>query len=195
MRFCGIVLLAVCGWTQTAATAERHVALSFDVYGAGLHVLHVDLAATIEGAGYTATADIASQGLTDLMLRWRSRMQSTGRLTDGHARPTEHRREGEWRLNQRRTRLTYAEDGSVDVEVVPPPEEDDRPPVPPAQRRNTADLLSALVPALVDERAANCRFTTDAGATTSRWNRWRRRTCRRPSMACSRAGRCAAPSG
>lgn len=158
MRFCVVTVLALCGLALPAAAAERRISLGFDIYGAGLHALHVDLGAVVDGDHYTATTDVVSQGLTDLILRWRSHQLSTGRLVEGRARPSEHRRDGEWRFSERHVRLTYTDDGNVAVEAVPPPAEDDRPPVPPAQRRNTADLLSALLPAMLDLGATDCRY-------------------------------------
>ncbi|MEQ9638693.1 MAG: DUF3108 domain-containing protein [Alphaproteobacteria bacterium] len=158
MRVLRIVVLVVCGYVLPAGAAERRISLSFDIYSAGLHALHIDLGAAIEGSRYMTTADVATQGFTDLMLRWRSRMVSTGRLVDGYARPAEHQRDGEWRFNRRVTRMTYAGDGNVAVVVEPEPEDDDRPPVALADRRNTVDLLSALTPALLDRRAADCDY-------------------------------------
>ena len=174
-----VYLVLLCMVALPMSAQARQVSISYDMFAGGLHALTATLTITRSSPEYAIRAELDTQGFIDFLVRWRSEQRSEGALRDHRAVPNLHTRDGEWRFQNRSTRLTYQADGDVEATIEPPPEADDRTPVSPAQRRGTIDLLSLVVQgAYAPDAATACqgkaeifdgRRRYDVGFTAAGW--------------------------
>jgi uncharacterized protein DUF3108 len=130
-----LVLLPLSG----AAVAET-TSLRVEVYGLmGLHVLTLHSSVDEVGDRYTITTDYATRGLAGIFADLSTKATVQGRLGNPAPHPVSFQRETRRNGADRREKVVYRPDGSVDGSSTPPPPE----PVPAAQARGTVDNLTA----------------------------------------------------
>lgn len=149
--------LAAIGWGS--AMADDRVALTYEVYSGGFHVMNLELEIGLAPESYELTARYRTVGLLSWVLPWNSVARSEGRVQNGAVQPVFHRVQGKVHGRDRWVQIAYR-DGMVDqVDIYPPPSDDwDREAVSEEARRYAADPMSVIMAALHDLKVSGeCR--------------------------------------
>jgi len=136
----GLLLVVGAALAQSPPQSDR-VAMRFEVFGrAGLHVLTNRTEIEEVGERYSVVSELTTRGLTGLLVDLADHSKVRGRLTADTALPeafsSEVRRNGE----DRRDRVDYRDDGSIEGSASPPPIT----PIAQVQMRGTVDALTAF---------------------------------------------------
>jgi uncharacterized protein DUF3108 len=136
----GLLLVIGAALAQSPPQSDR-VAMRFEMFSrAGLHVLTNRTEIDEVGERYAIVSELTTRGLTGLLVDLADHSKVRGRLTADSALPEAF--SGEVRRNgaDRRDRVDYRDDGSIEGSASPPPIT----PIAPAQRRGTVDALTAF---------------------------------------------------
>ena len=151
----GVALLAALLFALTArpAMSAEAVALGYEGYLGGLHLLSAEVELVSDDSSYRMVTRATGTGLFGWLLAWRSTAVTEGVVNpDGSLRPLRHSREIAQRgRNPKALEIEYREDG---VPLVARMRVGDEAKFRPAKkRRNTIDPLSAVT-AIIDQMAA-----------------------------------------
>jgi hypothetical protein len=114
--------------------------LRVEVYGLmGLHVLTLHSKVEETGDRYAITTDYATRGIAGLLVDLSTKAEVRGRLQSSGAQPISFRRETRRNGEDRREKVDYRPDGTVDGSSTPPPPT----PLPATAGRGTVDNLTA----------------------------------------------------
>ncbi len=131
-----LVLAALTG----AAVAADTTSLRIEVYGLmGMHVLTLHSSVDEAGDHYAITTDYATRGIAGLVVDLSTKAEVRGRLGASAPRPVSFRRDTRRNGEDRRDKVDYRPDGTVEGSSTPAPPE----PVSPAAARGTVDNLTA----------------------------------------------------
>lgn len=143
-----VVLAAIAGFltpTVVASPIERSgLSLDYEVYFSGFHLATADIEVDLLPDAYQVRLAAESSGLLGVFSAWSTTAESVGGRAGGAVAPQLHRVERPRDDDIKITRMTFAEDGTVDV-LVTPGNETDGGGVPEALRRGAVDPLSAAV--------------------------------------------------
>jgi len=140
---CGAALALLLAWLPpSAARAEAPLAVEYDAFVAGFPALTFDFEVELERSSYRVTGGARTNGLADVLMHYRMRTESDGRVLGAALVPALHqtRSDGHWRL--RTTHLVFA-GAEVEAEVTPPVEH----PLAPDIVAGALDPLTAILAA------------------------------------------------
>jgi len=141
----GAIAVAALLAAAPAAAADRHLSLQFEAYVGGISALTVGVEAGLRPEAYNVDFRFGTRGVVSWVMDWKMNAYSRGQFAPSGLIPASAATDSLWNGNKRTTRLDYAKDGSVSVDMVPVPDKDDRNPVPDALKRGTVDVSSALL--------------------------------------------------
>ena len=139
----GAALALLLTWLSPAAVrAEAPLAVEYEAFVAGFPALTFDFQLELDKSSYRVTGGVRTNGLADVLMHYRMRTESDGRVLGLALLPSLHetRSDGHWRL--RTTHLVFA-GAEVQVEVTPPVEH----PLAPEIVAGSLDPLTAVLSA------------------------------------------------
>lgn len=140
---------AIPGGARAAALEPGRVALTYEVYSGGFHLLTVDLDLAMVGERYGVTTRLQTAGFLSWFLTWSQVSASEGTILNDTMAPVRHRSEGQVRGRKRSVEIDYDKGQVSAVRVDPPPVDDeDRDEVPLAMQREGVDPMSAILGAV-----------------------------------------------
>src|SRR5260370_3424384 len=135
----GLAPLVLAALTGTAVAADT-TSLRIEVYGLmGMHVLTLHSSVDEAGDHYAITTDSATPGIAGLRVDLSTKAELRRRLGTPSPRPVSFRRDTRRNGEDRRDKVDYRPDGTVEGSSTPAPAE----PVSPAAARGTVDNLTA----------------------------------------------------
>jgi hypothetical protein len=141
-RIAAGLLLALASAAGSAAAAADTIAMRVEVYGlVGLHVLRLQSQIEQTNDRYSITVDYATTGVAGLFVDQKTHAVAQGWLTNGVVRPHSFRNVTRRDGAERRNRVDYQPDGTVEGSSAPTPAEL----VSPEAMRGTVDNLSAYL--------------------------------------------------
>lgn len=138
----GAVAVVALLWAATARADE--LALRYEVYGGGFHLLGFDMAIVQQPDAYRITTRFATRGLLDTIVGFALRADSAGRVEQGQLQPVEYASASKFRSKLRNIHVAYGPDGQVRAEMTPP-DKDKRTKVAPEQMVGTVDALTSTL--------------------------------------------------
>lgn len=146
--------LSAGGGGKAAHAAESAgLSLDYEIYFSGFHLASADIEVDLLPAAYAVGVDAESSGLIGVFAPWSTRAVSEGRRAGARLVPERHRVERPREDDVKITRMTFAEDGSVEV-LVTPGDHTDGGGVPPELRRGALDPLTAAAGLIVQAAAS-----------------------------------------
>jgi hypothetical protein len=134
---------------HAAALEPGRVALTYEVYSGGFHLLTVDVDLAMAGERYGVTTRMQTAGFLSWILSWSQVAASEGLIRNDAMSPERHRSEGQIRGRRRAVEIDYEKGLVSAVRVDPRPADDeDRDEVPPAVQRQGIDPMSAILGAV-----------------------------------------------
>ncbi len=148
----GALAAAVIGGVPATALAAGPTAiLKYEIYAAGLRVVHVQIDATLSDAGYGLSLGFTTNGMYGALFPGAIVTDVQGRWEGDQAAPMVLTSRGHWHGGDRQSRIEYQDDRPI-VKLLVPPNSAEREEVPPEQQAHTIDTLSAI--ALLVHRVA-----------------------------------------
>jgi hypothetical protein len=138
---CLTCLLALTGRSAQAKVID----LKYRIFVGGLEAGEVKLQINHGESTYHAKSEIRSLGLVDVLIKFRSKSFSKGRVINNIVSPTLHEAHNMWRGDPRSVVMSYNDSGPDMVDVAPLPKDDDRLPVKEEMKLATVDALSAAL--------------------------------------------------
>ncbi|HTS94082.1 MAG TPA: DUF3108 domain-containing protein [Stellaceae bacterium] len=121
LRICAIAAFALVTTllSPPGARADGRLALEYDAFVAGFPALSFDFEIELDKSSYRVTGGARTNGLADVLMNYRMRTESDGRVEGTTLRPAAHqtRSDGHWRL--RTTHIVFA-GAEIEAEVTPP---------------------------------------------------------------------------
>jgi hypothetical protein len=122
--------------------ADQRITTRFEIFGfARIGVLTLRNRIEESGERYTITTDYATKGIASVFVDLKTHAEVRGRLVAGSAQPERFRNDSRRNGAERKSRVDYRPDGTVDGGSTPPLSE----PVPLAAMRGTVDNLTAYL--------------------------------------------------
>jgi len=156
-------LAAGVGGRVAHAAESAGLSLDYEIYFSGFHLGSADIEVDLLPAAYAVQVAAESSGLIGVLAPWSTRAVSEGRRAGPRLVPERHRVERPREDDVKITRMTFTDDGSVEV-LVTPGDHTDGGGVPPELRRGALDPLTAAA-GLIVQAAASGGGTTGGGTT------------------------------
>ena len=133
------------------------VRIIHEYFWAGFPIAQSDTTIDIVPGRYDIASVAETLGAISLLYDTRIESKSGGILESGGAQPATYRSESVFNGKERSIRMTYGEDGRIDLALTPEVEDDERDPVPESLWPDTVDPLSAFMAAgLAGQRGEAC---------------------------------------
>ena len=113
------------GGAHAAAIEPGRVALTYEVYSGGFHLLTVDLDLAMAGERYDVTTRLQAAGFLSWFITWSQVSASEGTILNDAMAPVRHRSEGQVRGRKRTVEIDYDKGQASAVRVEPPPTDDE----------------------------------------------------------------------
>jgi len=141
---CSAGVLLASGAVQRADADSSPVAVDYDVFAGGMHVLTSVLEINLEDRSYNARLGAQLAGMPGWFAEWAAVVQSDGEIQRGELNPAQYSAERVRRGESRKTVLDFGGEGEVGVTFVPERNDSDEP-VPAELLTETLDPLSGLI--------------------------------------------------
>ncbi|MDF1749350.1 MAG: DUF3108 domain-containing protein [Alphaproteobacteria bacterium] len=142
----GIICLLGGGPSSAGADMPVDLTLEYEAYFGGMHIASARAEIYRDETSYRIEGRARARGLLDWYSDWKGEVLSRGLVEDDlKVEPKTHVNDGVWRGEERRNRMTFRPDGTVDVRRDAPDDDEIITPVPKDSIPGSIDPITAIL--------------------------------------------------